>query len=93
MRGIQPNKYILIVTMRITPAYAGNTQDLDGDGMPDKDHPRVCGEYTLIVSDTGELQGSPPRMRGIRGNFPFFVSSLRITPAYAGNTLHQVLIY
>ena len=48
----------------ITPAYAGKSY-LIGTGLSDtKDHPRVCGEKTVLDLSRLVEQGSPPRMRG-----------------------------
>ena len=72
---------------RITPAYAGNTNNRRGGRTVRRDHPRLRGEHhkkrTLAVIQVG----SPPPTRGT-----LFLSSCtwyfaRITPAYAGNTV------
>ena len=49
---------------RITPAYAGKSY-LIGTGLGDtKDHPRVCGEKSILHRPPLYSLGSPPRMRG-----------------------------
>ena len=48
----------------IIPAYAGNTSINARFCSADRDHPRVCGEHYGAESDTEELEGSSPRMRG-----------------------------
>ena len=52
-----------------------------------RDHPRVCGEKTALVTAIVRSMGSPPRMRGKAYRFPFPLPSLGITPAYAGKRL------
>ena len=48
----------------ITPAYAGKRFMWLHPATSQKDHPRVCGEKTLMHGvDPGKM-GSPPRMRG-----------------------------
>ena len=86
MRGTRSLRSTTAVSSGIIPAYAGNTQlfvhvcELHGD------HPRVCGEHRLIVSQVFLDLGSSPRMRGT----PMPESEARarrgIIPAYAGNT-------
>ena len=64
MRGTLCLLRLLIAATGIIPAYAGNTkgrsESKDGTG----DHPRVCGEHTIIVAIIGSGGGSSPRMRG-----------------------------
>ena len=70
----------------ITPAYAGNTQTLRRRWNLQRDHPRVCGEHSLIRMLSMILMGSPPRMRGTPQNADEQGEAGGITPAYAGNT-------
>ena len=49
---------------RITPAYAGKTPVRAWERMDKPDHPRVCGENTALEVTAGDVEGSPPRMRG-----------------------------
>ena len=68
----------------ITPAYAGKSY-LIGTGLSDtKDHPRVCGEKTVLDLSRLVEQGSPPRMRGKVDNVRRGQAHPGITPAYAG---------
>ena len=77
----------------ITPAYAGKT----GTAIPllavIKDHPRVCGENYYRELGRARCIGSPPRMRGKHCYYTFHFISMRITPAYAGKTLFQILFH
>ena len=71
----------------ITPAYAGKrTSPLHEPSMR-RDHPRVCGEKTKMLSSLDSVSRSPPRMRGkdqacSRWRYPD-----GITPAYAGKRI------
>ncbi len=70
----------------ITPAYAGNSFIM-GSLFPFKlDHPRIRGEYDSLLHNGSALFGSPPHTRGIPAFAIPPLQSLRITPAYAGNT-------
>ena len=70
--------------VRITPAYAGKSAQLEGASPLAQDHPRVCGEKRDFSRLPPFLQGSPPRMRG-KGERKRRHSNPRgITPAYAG---------
>ena len=51
-----------------------------------RDHPRVCGKYTVWQRRAPSDTGSPPRMREIHSLITPQWSAERITPAYAGNT-------
>ena len=75
---------------RITPAYAGNTILLHQFLHKFKDHPRVCGKHFLKRSLTLPSLGSPPRMRETLAARMISRSRMRITPAYAGNTIYQI---
>ena len=50
--------------IRITPAYAGKSQQKLARAQTQKDHPRVCGEKDKVGGQTSDIVGSPPRMRG-----------------------------
>ena len=86
MRGKQKVQRPANRGSRITPAHAGKT-------LPDllaawsrPDHPRACGENKSVATDTLSVSGSPPRMRGKRGEQAGGVAYGRITPAHAGKT-------
>ena len=85
-RGILVICVVCPETVGITPAYAGNTDQLrciHGDG---RDHPRIRGEYKVRNPCRFCYVGSPPHTRGIPSNTPKGYESGGITPAYAGNT-------
>ena len=48
----------------ITPACAGKSAVVRRNRRKPEDHPRVCGEKSMMVPHTLTLLGSPPRMRG-----------------------------
>ena len=48
----------------ITPAHAGKTTDHLFSLPSSKDHPRACGENSILLSSAPKKAGSPPRMRG-----------------------------
>ena len=74
----------LLLQSRITPAYAGKSGNAGKRNVPNKDHPRVCGEKNVIYWDTDSCKGSPPRMRGKAFLREVRRCAVGITPAYAG---------
>ena len=77
----------------ITPAYAGNTGSQEYPRSHVRDHPRLRGEYMRIPSLKRSRKGSPPLTRGIPWRNSGASMGTGITPAYAGNTLKESLIY
>ena len=49
---------------RITPAYAGKSNNEFKPRRFDRDHPRLCGEKSPVRANTCPVRGSPPPMRG-----------------------------
>ena len=72
------------VNHRITPAYAGKRSTPSRFPKKQQDHPRLCGEKTLLLSGDDLGVGSPPPMRGKEGDDYAGIAKARITPAYAG---------
>ena len=70
----------------ITPAYAGKTSKCHARSLKNRDHPRVCGENMLSMSEPILFAGSPPRMRGKPSLGTAYASGQGITPAHAGKT-------
>ena len=70
----------------ITPACAGNTENVRRRQMVHQDHPRLRGEYCIRMVPMPGQQGSPPLARGIPGCTESLLCSNGITPACAGNT-------
>ena len=75
----------------ITPACAGKSGLYRGCRSPGRDHPRVCGEKTMIPQEFGASLGSPPRVRGKGLLFTPPVLIFGITPACAGKSLRPTL--
>ena len=73
--------------VRLTPAYAGNTEIFAGDADKHRAHPRIRGEYDLYGRQHGNQPGSPPHTRGIHVQDVYLLVDPGLTPAYAGNTL------
>ena len=71
---------------RITPACAGNRNMIPLSSVPQKDHPRVCGEQAPGASTVPVTRGSPPRVRGTGREALDSNLQQRITPACAGNS-------
>ena len=77
---------LLLLRLRFTPAYAGNTNCRIHPRLRAWVHPRIRGEYLPHqAGDRGGL-GSPPHTRGIPFQQRIKHNLLRFTPAYAGNT-------
>ena len=72
----------------ITPAYAGKRGRLLTDLRWRQDHPRLRGEKARINAGYTQQQGSPPLTRGKGTPHIKSRSQKRITPAYAGKSLH-----
>ena len=70
--------------LRITPAYAGKSEEIDRDAEIQRDHPRICGEKVRAVLRYAPFVGSPPHMRGKVRCKRQRRSQGGITPAYAG---------
>ena len=92
-RGIQSALIAYSVPLRITPAYAGNTESPPTSFQVCWDHPRLRGEYASIPRYENPCLGSPPLTRGILQHDRSSDRYRGITPAYAGNTLKESLIY
>ena len=73
-------------TTGITPAYAGKRLPRQCHIIVSWDHPRVCGEKTILGLSKGGEKGSPPRMRGKVRSVCVFSTVSGITPAYAGKS-------
>ena len=69
---------------RITPAYAGKSENRGVSGRKPRDHPRLCGEKRICRVFLVLLVGSPPPMRGKGSLYLLISGSHGITPAYAG---------
>ena len=70
----------------IIPACAGNTEPRRNMPRPKWDHPRVCGEHSIVRSRCRLRAGSSPRVRGTLGDHLEGLGRGGIIPACAGNT-------
>ena len=71
----------------ITPAYAGKRVSRSRAKTGEWDHPRVCGEKTVIHKNDRIAQGSPPRVRGKVLGTGKGCDGVGITPACAGKRM------
>ena len=85
-RGIRNWRIFGRKRMRIIPALAGNTSEVDCETLFQKDHPRSRGEYAAVVAGFLVLGGSSPLSRGIRLGWHSDAWPCGIIPALAGNT-------
>ena len=86
MRGKVCRKLGSLTNQGITPAHAGKSQIDEIDHITSQDHPRACGEKSIMRSFICGSSGSPPRMRGKEGEIAKALPSVRITPAHAGKS-------
>ena len=84
MRGKDVGADVAPFGVGITPAYAGKSCAGRCRGHQRQDHPRVCGEKTMMAEALQSIGGSPPRMRGKEQRSPKPQDAGWITPAYAG---------
>ena len=92
-RGTPLSTFLKSFSLRITPAYAGNTTKPEQLFGLVEDHPRLRGEHAISSGEYVPLVGSPPPTRGTRLTPSSCKYSFRITPAYAGNTCMLVQCY
>ena len=86
MRGKAQRAFHSIVTIGITPAYAGKSLTDPQPVFSNQDHPRLCGEKFVMRSRRLLCLGSPPPMRGKVVQAIPDILRKRITPAYAGKS-------
>ena len=92
MRGKDQLYPVKLLPDGITPAYAGKRERVIQNGRCNEDHPRLCGEKLDVENNAEAKAGSPPPMRGKAKTDLFDFFEIRITPAYAGKSLSQVVI-
>ena len=73
----------------ITPACAGNRHSPHQPVRLRQDHPRVCGEQSLLSCSRPCVAGSPPRVRGTAAGGFLVAGRFGITPACAGNSCRR----
>ena len=91
-RGILVTSTGVLIVIRFTPAYAGNTSASPPMSCIRWVHPRIRGEYFLRTQPDLSAMGSPPHTRGIPGFDGVRSLGCRFTPAYAGNTRSDALL-
>ena len=74
----------------ITPAYAGTTFTSLRKANTVRDHPRLRGNYSNTLLLLFLYQGSPPLTRELPIGTVAIGTVARITPAYAGTTVHSL---
>ena len=89
MRGKGQGVLHFISPFRITPAYAGKSDSKVLGTRNAEDHPRLCGEKVASTFSLLIVRGSPPPMRGKELALRASWKCLRITPAYAGKSIHS----
>ena len=85
-RGTLKCYMLTVVSGRITPAYAGNTEATTLLIGASRDHPRLRGEHYKNKPFPKMKKGSPPLTRGTLSFSQSELKDYGITPAYAGNT-------
>ena len=84
VRGKVARRGLAFSGFGITPACAGKSSSAKMQPTTRWDHPRVCGEKSLLMKLMCFMVGSPPRVRG-KGAVPSApIAAPRITPACAG---------
>ena len=87
MRGTPPKNLVVCDASRIIPAHAGNSISALRAIALLADHPRACGELTMVTWVKDRQGGSSPRMRGTPVHRSRPAPHFRIIPAHAGNSL------
>ena len=83
-KGVDANRFYK--NRRITPAYAGKSDNKVGEIAEWEDHPRLCGEKDSPLLNSTLILGSPPPMRGKDREPADTGCTDGITPAYAGKS-------
>ena len=73
-------------TLRVIPAWAGNTRGAATGWPATAGHPRVGGEHQNICAAGSTPGGSSPRGRGTLSRCDLAIEVVRVIPAWAGNT-------
>ena len=87
VREPQNEAYAVQQAIRITPACAGTTYRHRSMLQMRRDHPRVCGNHSILFQIRFHSEGSPPRVREPLSGYVPMLSEIGITPACAGTTI------
>ena len=92
-RGKAPHAAPRDAPGRITPAWAGKRATPRKTGCPGGDHPRMGGEKSSHVASSSVKSGSPPhgRGKGFRPEIPVRITG--ITPAWAGKSIPNGIVF
>ncbi len=93
VRGKLLGQSVLPDQRRITPAGAGKTRRQPKNCHLRQDHPRRCGENHVEKNKKLQQLGSPPQVRGKPAEIRHRRHSRRITPAGAGKTICNRLLF
>ena len=85
-RGKACNGAVAVLTVRITPAWAGKSAVSKRWFISKRDHPRVGGEKSSDGHGGDMYPGSPPRGRGKVATWVKARMREGITPAWAGKS-------
>ena len=85
-RGARRQRPVRDRRARIIPAYAGSTGPEACISVRTRDHPRIRGEHSIVVTTHRFPRGSSPHTRGAPTRRTLSVYGIRIIPAYAGST-------
>ena len=86
VRGAQVVCWYVVVMERIIPARAGSTNQFNRRCGPGRDHPRSCGEHSILKLCLTSLKGSSPLVRGAPKMSNIKLMTVGIIPARAGST-------
>ena len=76
---------------RFTPTYVGTSFPSEAACQTKAVHPHVCGDFDLIGLTYPRLNGSPPRMWGLRVSRLRTWRHVRFTPTYVGTSRHYAV--
>ena len=93
MRGKAAKSEDAAAIDRITPACAGKSSRNETCWHRPWDHPCVCGEKIEMPYELLLKEGSPPRMRGKAFGLVLYKVEIGITPACAGKSVLESLLY
>ena len=85
MRGVLPAVTSDETVHGIIPAHAGSIQSATEPADSRRDHPRSCGEYSLLKLLFRYILGSSPLMRGVCKMKACKILKVGIIPAHAGS--------